>query len=128
MINPTPFFIWAGGKRRLLQQIAEHYPIELADGRIDNYIEPFVGGGAVFFDVMRRYNMLAKFMLCLIQTKNTPLEQMNLIKTVWQSQTDTAVLKIRIIFVVMNRSYAQRYRKHAQNESKTHSRVLLTNI
>jgi DNA adenine methylase len=42
----TPLFKWAGGKRQLLPAIRRFYPEEF--GR---YIEPFVGSGAVFFDL-----------------------------------------------------------------------------
>ena len=41
-----PFLKWAGGKRQLLPQIRQFYPEDF-----DNYIEPFVGSGAVFFDL-----------------------------------------------------------------------------
>ena len=41
-----PFLKWAGGKRSLLPQIAEVLP-----ERINNYYEPFLGGGAVFFSL-----------------------------------------------------------------------------
>jgi len=40
----APFLKWAGGKRRLLAQIEPFLP-----EAIGRYIEPFVGGGAVFF-------------------------------------------------------------------------------
>jgi DNA adenine methylase len=41
-----PLLKWAGGKRQLLPQLRRYYPQEF--GR---YIEPFVGSGAVFFDL-----------------------------------------------------------------------------
>ena len=41
-----PFLKWAGGKRQLLPQIRQFYP-----KAFENYIEPFVGSGAVFFDL-----------------------------------------------------------------------------
>ena len=37
---------WAGGKRQLLPQIRLFYP-----DSFENYVEPFVGSGAVFFDL-----------------------------------------------------------------------------
>ena len=49
-----PFLKWAGGKTQLLEQLRACYPVELASGSIKRYVEPFVGGGAVFLDVMQR--------------------------------------------------------------------------
>lgn len=48
-----PFLKWAGGKTQLLPQLREHYPAGLT-GAITRYFEPFVGGGAVFLDVLQR--------------------------------------------------------------------------
>lgn len=53
--NIKPFLKWAGGKGQLLEQIDQFLPIELEKGRISRYIEPFVGGGAVFFYIARSY-------------------------------------------------------------------------
>lgn len=52
-----PFLKWAGGKGQLLNKFEEMYPQELINGEIDTYIEPFVGGGAVLFDVLQKYNV-----------------------------------------------------------------------
>jgi DNA adenine methylase len=41
---PKPFIKWAGGKRQLLKEISKVIP-----AHFETYIEPFVGGGAVFF-------------------------------------------------------------------------------
>ena len=43
----APFVKWAGGKRQLLPQIKERMP-----EKYNNYIEPFVGGGAVVFGLL----------------------------------------------------------------------------
>ncbi len=48
-----PFLKWAGGKGQLLKEIERYYPF--ADGRITKYAEPFVGGGAVLFDILGKY-------------------------------------------------------------------------
>ena len=42
----APFLKWAGGKRQLLNQIKERMPKEYND-----YYEPFIGGGAVLFEL-----------------------------------------------------------------------------
>lgn len=39
-----PFLKWVGGKQQLLSQFKTYIP-----NKFDRYIEPFVGGGAVFF-------------------------------------------------------------------------------
>ncbi|MGK0360562.1 MAG: DNA adenine methylase [Bradymonadia bacterium] len=45
---PRPFLKWAGGKRALFAAIEQRMPAQ-----IDAYVEPFVGGGAVFFGLQR---------------------------------------------------------------------------
>jgi len=44
--NIAPFIKWAGGKRQLMTQIRERMPKQF-----NNYYEPFVGGGAVVFEL-----------------------------------------------------------------------------
>lgn len=43
----APFVKWAGGKRQLIPQIRERMPEQF-----NNYFEPFVGGGAVIFELL----------------------------------------------------------------------------
>lgn len=50
-----PFLKWAGGKGQLLAEIEKYYPFE--DGVITKYAEPFVGGGAVLFDILSKYDL-----------------------------------------------------------------------
>jgi DNA adenine methylase len=52
-----PILKWAGGKGQLLEQIAKYLPQELIEGKIDYYIEPFIGGGAVFFWIAQNFNI-----------------------------------------------------------------------
>ncbi len=53
--NAKPFLKWAGGKTQLLKEIERYYPF--AQGNITKYAEPFVGGGAVLFDVLKKYDL-----------------------------------------------------------------------
>ena len=45
-----PFVKWVGGKSQLLEEIRKKYPLQ-----IEKYCEPFVGGGAVLFDVLQKF-------------------------------------------------------------------------
>jgi DNA adenine methylase len=51
----SPFVKWAGGKARLLSQFEPYFPT-----RLTRYIEPFVGGGAVFFHLYRQGRLRGK--------------------------------------------------------------------
>ena len=55
MTKAKPFLKWAGGKRQLLTAINGRFPPQLPEGQIRRYIEPFVGGGAVFFHIAGHY-------------------------------------------------------------------------
>lgn len=50
----SPFLKWAGGKSQLLSQYGEFFPFTF-----NNYFEPFIGGGAVFFHMMGKYENLS---------------------------------------------------------------------
>jgi len=57
-----PFLKWAGGKGQLINVFRDFYPNDLKNGNITRYYEPFIGGGAVFFDVAQKYNIKSAFL------------------------------------------------------------------
>lgn len=51
-----PFLKWAGGKKQLLIEFNKRLPNHLKEeGTINRYVEPFVGGGAMFFYLKKHY-------------------------------------------------------------------------
>lgn len=50
-----PFVKWAGGKTQLIEEIRKFLPLDLEKRKHLTYIEPFVGGGAVFFWILQEY-------------------------------------------------------------------------
>ncbi|MHA1585139.1 MAG: DNA adenine methylase [Promethearchaeota archaeon] len=76
---PHPFLKWAGGKRQLLSQIDEFLPKS-----ITHYIEPFVGGGALFFHLLPKKAILIDTNPVLINVyqviKNNVEELIHLLK------------------------------------------------
>ncbi len=60
-IVPRPFLKWAGGKSQLLAQYNELFPKTYR-----NYYEPFLGGGAVFFNLRPKRSFLSDINLEII--------------------------------------------------------------
>ncbi len=58
-----PFLKWAGGKGQLWPEIEKRLPKGIETGEIDTYVEPFVGGGAVFFNIAQKYEDIKHFYL-----------------------------------------------------------------
>lgn len=53
MTDLKPLFKWSGGKRKEIPIIKEFLP-----SKIDTYVEPFVGGGALFFYLNHNNNVI----------------------------------------------------------------------
>ncbi len=71
--NISPFVKWAGGKRQLLEEINKRLP-----KNYNRYFEPFVGGGAVLFDLQPEDAIINDINRALInayrQIKQSPIE------------------------------------------------------
>ena len=65
-----PFLKWAGGKTQMLTHIREYIPTEL-NSDINTYVEPFVGGGAVLFWILRNFSDVKNVIINDINTDLT---------------------------------------------------------
>ncbi|MBL8149120.1 MAG: DNA adenine methylase [Blastocatellia bacterium] len=79
--RPRPFIKWAGGKRRLLEQYAPHLP---SQSHFKRYLEPFLGGGALFFYLRPEKAILAdlneELINCYLMVKQHPEELIDRLK------------------------------------------------
>lgn len=57
MENVKPFIKWAGGKGSLIPQLKRFYPFDINNIKIDKYVEPFIGGGAVLINILQKYDI-----------------------------------------------------------------------
>ena len=97
--KPKPFVKWVGGKRQLLAQFRRLnlYPPEKFNIETGRYFEPFVGGGAVFFDLLPERAYLSDLNNELVITYNVIKSDVeNLIKSLKKHKLDKEYfLKIR---------------------------------
>ena len=58
-----PFLKWAGGKTQLLPELISRLPPGIATGEITRYVEPFIGGGALFFALHEHHTIEKSYLL-----------------------------------------------------------------
>jgi DNA adenine methylase len=96
--NPLikPYLKWAGGKRQLLGEIKKHLPNEKTGYA---YYEPFVGAGAVFFDLQPRKALIndsnTQLMLTYRAIKENVEELIGLLKSHRDKNTEEYFYAIR---------------------------------
>ncbi|MDD3932484.1 MAG: DNA adenine methylase [Methanoculleus sp.] len=95
--NAKPFLKWAGGKGQLLDEFETRFPPEVKEGLVDTYVEPFVGGGAVYFYINNNYtfdechifDINEELVLAYTVVKNDVEELIEILKDI-----ETAYLKL----------------------------------
>ena len=61
-MKAKPFLKWAGGKGQLLDKFKQFYPKQLKQKKIKTFYEPFLGSGAVFFDIAQNYELTSAYL------------------------------------------------------------------
>jgi DNA adenine methylase len=102
-----PFIKWAGGKSQLLEQFERYYPNELKKGKINHYVEPFLGGGALYFSILEKYKIKTAYLSDLnrdliltykvIQKKHDDL--LDFLEQYQKRYDETAIDKCRDLFL-----------------------------
>ena len=89
-----PFTKWTGGKRKLLSKLKELLPADY-----NNYYEPFIGGGALFFELAPKNATINDFneelINCYIQIKNNPKELIEVLRKHKERNSKEYYLEIR---------------------------------
>lgn len=91
-----PFVKWVGGKRGVIKHLLARIPTQ-----INNYYEPFVGGGALFYEIASRveYSYLsdlnADLMVAYQIIKTKPLELIETLKIYKNNHSEEYYYKIR---------------------------------
>lgn len=92
----NPFIVWVGGKSRLASRLMEYVP-----SNCNNYYEPFLGGGALFFSLRDKFKKayLSDVNFDLVTSfnaiKSTPEEVCKLVDTHEQSHSKEYFYQIR---------------------------------
>ena len=97
---PKPFLKWVGGKRALVPEIIERMP-----EKFNHYFEPFVGGGALFFELKKRgmlegkksylFDANQELINAYNTVKNNPSELISLLKEFEQKHSHNFYYEIR---------------------------------
>lgn len=91
-----PFTKWTGGKRQLLPVLKEYMPKQY-----NRYFEPFVGGGALFFELAPENALINDFNSELInaykQIKDNPQELIDLLEIHQKNNSKDYYLDIRSV-------------------------------
>ena len=91
-----PFTKWTGGKRQLLPVIRELMP-----KKYNRYFEPFVGGGALFFDLAPKDAVIndfnAELINCYQQIKDNPQELIEILKVHQEYNSKEYYLDLRSV-------------------------------
>lgn len=91
-----PFLKWVGGKRQLLSEIKRLIPTEF-----DNYYEPFVGGGAVFFDLQPKnshlFDINKELIVTYRQVRDNPEELASRVKVLEERHSESEYYAVRAL-------------------------------
>ena len=94
--TPRPFVKWVGGKTQLLPEIVKYVP-----KRFNTYFEPFLGGGAVLFQIHPKHAVVNDLNGELInaykQVQTNPEQLIHLLKQMFSKDSKEYYMSIRAL-------------------------------
>jgi len=117
MNNLKPFVKWVGGKSQLLEQYKNHLPPELKNNEIKKYVEPFLGGGAMYFAISQKYEIKNAYLsdlnrdliLTYLVIQQKPEFLLDILKQ-FQNEYDTTGQEKRNCFYLSKRDFFNQQR------------------
>jgi len=118
-----PFVKWAGGKGNLLKQLDILLPDDFRNQCEITYIEPFIGGGAMFFYILQKYKNIRKAIIndinedlirCYQLIKDDPSELINRLRLIENNYFNDDVRNKRGLYY----AYRDQYNKEGINENE----------
>ena len=89
-----PFTKWTGGKRQLLPELTERLPVSY-----NHYFEPFVGGGALFFELQPNFATIndynTELIFCYEQIRDNPEDVIEILRIHQENNSKDYYLNIR---------------------------------
>jgi DNA adenine methylase len=112
-----PFIKWVGGKSQLLEQFEVFFPNELKKGQMKQYVEPFLGGGAMYFAISNKYKMKSAHLsdlnkdliLTYVVVQQKPVFLLDFLKQ-FQNEYDSAIQEKRNEYFLSVREHFNKQR------------------
>lgn len=98
MIKGKPFVKWAGGKRQIINKLKEYIPHEY-----NTYFEPFVGGGALLFELSPKNAVINDYNSELINVYNCIKDEIKFNKMCKELNTYEAKHNEEFFFEIRNK-------------------------
>jgi len=122
--QPRPFLKWAGGKTKLLPQLLPLLPSALKTGQIKRYVEPFIGGGAMFFYLATHYqfselvisDVSKELILCYTMIQQNVEELLQYLTELQKSYTETTSEKREELFYAIRSRFNQQAKQQCKVE------------
>lgn len=129
---PKPFIKWVGGKKQLIDELKNSLSVDILQKEELTYVEPFVGGGAVLFWILKEYpnikqavinDVNAELMCTYSVVKNSVKELICLLEN-YQAEYDRLDEEERKKFYLKKRDL---YNSHPQDKNVTAALFILLN-
>ncbi len=107
-----PFVKWVGGKRQLLPELFKRLPIDLLSSGNVAYVEPFVGGGALLFELLNHFKHIPSILV------NDLNERLICAYRVVREHSDELIAQLRLFAQIYHASLGEQQKAYylAQRE------------